>query len=221
VTNGHVPEGPAPAAAAEERALTAELGAELGAEASEEAVAELPAPVERLRGEELEDAVLALLFASPEALSIPRLAALLSGTTELDLRNALAALAERFQLARLPLELRELGGGWRVLTTPRMAWIVARLARSRKNDKVSPAALETLAIVAYRQPVTKAEIEAIRGVQAGPILRTLVDRGLVRVTGRADVPGRPLEYGTTREFLERFGLARIEDLPRDGELAKD
>jgi segregation and condensation protein B len=91
----------------------------------------------------------------------------------------------------------------------------------RKSERISGAALETLAVVAYRQPVTKAEIEAIRGVQAGPILRTLIERGLVRVTGRADVPGHPLQYGTTREFLDRFGLSSLGDLPRDGELAKD
>ena len=87
-------------------------------------------------------------------------------------------------------------------------------------ERISPAALETLSIVAYRQPVTKAEIEAIRGVQAGPILRSLVDRGLVRVTGRADVPGHPLQYGTTKEFLDRFALAGLKELPRDGELAE-
>ena len=78
-----------------------------------------------------------------------------------------------------------------------------------------------LAIVAYRQPVTKAEIEAIRGVQAGPILRSLVDRALVKVTGRADVPGHPLQYGTTKDFLDRFGLMGLDELPRDAELARD
>ena len=88
-------------------------------------------------------------------------------------------------------------------------------------ERVSPAGLETLAIVAYRQPVTKAEIEAIRGVQAGPVLRSLVDRGLVKVTGRADQPGAPLQYGTTREFLDRFGLASLKELPRDAELVRD
>ena len=86
---------------------------------------------------------------------------------------------------------------------------------------MSPAALETLSVVAYRQPVTKAEVEAIRGVQAGPLLRSLVDRGFIRVTGRAPVPGNPLQYGTTRQFLEQFGLAQLNDLPRDGELAQN
>ena len=102
-----------------------------------------------------------------------------------------------------------------------MAETVASLSRERRDEKVSPAALETLAVVAYRQPVTKAEIEAIRGVQVGPILRALVDRGLVRVAGRSDDPGRALLYGTTRQFLDVFGLASLSDLPRDGELLKD
>ena len=89
------------------------------------------------------------------------------------------------------------------------------------DDKKQDAQTHTLAVIADNQPVSKAEIEAIRGVQAGPILRTLVDRGLVRVTGRADVPGHPLQYGTTKTFLDRFGLGSLEDLPRDTELAKD
>jgi segregation and condensation protein B len=99
--------------------------------------------------------------------------------------------------------------------------VVQRLFKARKAERVSAAALETLAVVAYRQPVSKAEIEAIRGVQAGPILRSLIERGLVRVTGRADVPGHPLQYGTTKAFLDRFGLESVAELPRDGELTRD
>jgi segregation and condensation protein B len=98
--------------------------------------------------------------------------------------------------------------------------VVKRLFVDRTSERISPAALETLAVVAYRQPVTKAEIEAIRGVQVGPILRTLVDRGLAKVVGRADVPGHPLQYGTTKSFLDRFGLSGLDDLPRDSELAR-
>jgi segregation and condensation protein B len=169
----------------------------------------------------LEQAVAALVYASPDPLSERALCDLLDGAERERVRQALESLRERLAASGLPLELREIAGGWQVLTSSGVGPYVQRLAKVRKAERISGAALETLAIVAYRQPVTKAEIEAIRGVQAGPILRTLVDRGLVRVTGRADVPGRPLEYGTTREFLERFGLARIEDLPRDGELAKD
>ncbi len=78
-----------------------------------------------------------------------------------------------------------------------------------------------MSVVAYRQPVTKGEIEAIRGVQAGPVLRNLVDRNLIKVTGRADQPGNPLQYGTTKEFLGRFGLSSLSDLPRDPELLRE
>jgi|GEM_PF-1150158 len=162
----------------------------------------------------------ALLFASPEALSTRRLADLL-GTKPKVAALTLAALGERLGTSGLPFVVCEVSGGWRLFTDPEMAEVVQRLDSSRRTEKISPAGLETLAIIAYRQPVTKAEIEAIRGVQAGPMLRTLVDRGLVKVTGRADQPGSPLLYGTTADFLDRFGLASLDDLPRDGELARD
>jgi len=91
---------------------------------------------------------------------------------------------------------------------------VARLERMRAPDRLSPTSLETLAIVAYRQPIIRAEVDAIRGVQSGPILRSLMERKLVRVVGRSDQPGRPLLYGTTKRFLDHFGLASVKDLPR-------
>ena len=130
-------------------------------------------------------------------------------------------MEERLETAQLPLTLAQIAGGWRILTRPELAEVVQRLSKVRKQEKVTPAALETLAIVAYRQPVTNAEVEAIRGVQAGAMLRALVDRGLLRVTGRADQPGSPLQYGTTRDFLDKFGLESLKDLPRDGELARE
>ncbi|MBL8861295.1 MAG: SMC-Scp complex subunit ScpB [Planctomycetes bacterium] len=170
---------------------------------------------------ELASAVAALVYASPEPISERRLQALLEGPRLERVRAALETLRERLASSGLPYELRALAGGWQILTTPDVGEIVQRLAKVRKSERISGAALETLAVVAYRQPVTKAEIEAIRGVQAGPILRTLIERGLVRVTGRADLPGHPLQYGTTREFLDRFGLGSLADLPRDGELTKD
>jgi segregation and condensation protein B len=174
-----------------------------------------------LSDDELLQAVTALVYASPEPLSERRLVALLEGPEPARVKLALETLKARLVESRLPLQLVSIAGGWQIVTAQEMAETVQRLFKARKAERVSPAGLETLAVVAYRQPVTKADIEAIRGVQVGPILRTLVDRGFVRVTGRADVPGHPLEYGTTRLFLERFGLSAIEDLPRDSELAKD
>jgi segregation and condensation protein B len=163
----------------------------------------------------------ALLFAAPEPLSSARLLELLERPSPARLQAALERLRSELDAGALPLVLRELGGAWSLLSDPELAPVVQRLRTEPKPERISAAALETLAIVAYRQPVTKAEIEAIRGVHVGPILRSLVDRGLVRITGRAELPGHPLLYGTTKEFLERFGLGALKDLPRDGELNED
>lgn len=219
-------EGTAPATSV---VSEAELAQEIGAAQPAEGA---PAPEgvqdegelgagERLDDESLLRALTALVYASPEALSERRLQQLLERPALPRVRAALQALSDRLAATGLPLELRQLAGGWQILTVADLGPVVQRLEKVRKADKMSGAALETLAVIAYRQPVTKAEIEAIRGVQAGPILRMLVDRGMVRVAGRADVPGHPLQYGTTRNFLDRFGLASIEDLPRDAELSKD
>lgn len=194
-------------------------------QAGEDAAA-APEPQADSQGEDhsdddLEREVAALLFASNDPVSATRLSSLLGGLPKSRLDTALARLGERLEASGLPYELRAIAGGWQLFTTPDMAETVAVLSRARRDEKVSPAALETLAVVAYRQPVTKAEIEAIRGVQVGPILRALVDRGLVKVAGRSDDPGRALLYATTRQFLDTFGLASIEDLPRDGELLRD
>lgn len=178
-----------------------------------------PGPGDALDDEALCRAALALLFASPEPLSQARLTDLLERPRAERVRAALEAAGQALDASGLPVVLRQIAGGWRLLTDPAMGEVIGRLRKAPKAERISSAALETLAIVAYRQPVTKAEVEAIRGVQSGPLLRTLVDRGLVRVTGRADQPGSPLQYGTTRDFLDRFGLASLDDLPRDGELA--
>ena len=178
-----------------------------------------PGPGQELTDQELQRQLLALLFASPDPLSTDRLVTLLERPEKARVESAVRALGQRLEQGGLPLRLESIAGGWRLLTSPETAEVVQRLIRSRRNERITPAALETLAIVAYRQPVTNAEVEAIRGVQSGQMLRGLVDRGLVRVVGRAEQPGSPLQYGTTKEFLDRFGLASLGDLPRDGELA--
>ena len=179
--------------------------------------AEAPAPSEPALGTQ---DLAALLFVSTEPLSKGRLATLVGGASEKRVLEALERLNARLASAGLPWELREIAGGWQVFTTPDVAETVALLGKAKKDEKLSGAGLETLAIVAYRQPVTKGEIEAIRGVQVGPILRTLVDRGMVKVGGRSDDPGHPLLYVTTRKFLDTFALASLDDLPRDGELLR-
>lgn len=190
--------------------------------AAEELPAAAEEPVPELTEEDaaaLGRVVFSLLFASPDPLSLGRLKELTESPTA-HVRAAIEALYLQLEASGLPLVLKEIAGGFRLFSSPEVASIVQRLAKVRKAEKVTPAALETLAIVAYRQPTTKAEVEAIRGVQAGPMLRTLIDRGLVKVAGRADQPGSPLLYATTKEFLDRFGLASLKELPRDNELAR-
>ena len=209
--------------------LPDELGDEaLLEEALEEDFKEDPeVPKKRLgRGEKKEEEVLvreafSLLFAASEPLSPGRLQELLERPSLARVKASLVRLSESLESSPFPLALKRVAGTWRLVTAASEGEVIQRLKKESRPEKISGAALETLAIVAYRQPVSKAEIEAIRGVQAGPVLRALVDRRLVRVTGRADVPGSPLLYGTTKEFLERFGLAALGDLPRDGELVED
>ncbi len=178
-------------------------------------------PGEELDDDELVRRLAALLFVTVEPLTLGKLVKLLERPRRGRVKDAIVALTQRMEDAGLPMQVRSIKGGYGLMTAPEMGQVVQRLLSGPAVERVSAAALETLAVVAYRQPVTKAEIEAIRGVQAGPILRSLVDRGLVRVSGRADVPGNPLEYATTKDFLDRFGLQAVGDLPRDAELARD
>ena len=211
------PEADAPASEPESGAAS-EAPEQAAPEEEAEAAADEPGPGAKLSDEELRREVCALLFASPEALSEGRLVQLTQGAPRARIRTALTELEADLAASPLPLEVRKLAGGWRLMTAAEVSEVIARLFQARKSERLSAAGLETLSVVAYRQPVTKAEIEAIRGVQCGPMLRTLVDRGLVKVTGRAEQPGSPLQYGTTKEFLDRFGLGGLDELPRDGEL---
>ena len=178
-------------------------------------------PGEKLSDDELVRHLAALLFASSDPLGVDLLVQLLDRPRRPRVVAALELLTQKLSETGLPLEVRAIRGGHTLMTSADLGEVVGRLGKGNAVERISPAALETLAVIAYRQPVTKAEVEAIRGVQAGPILRSLVDRGLVRVLGRADVPGHPLQYGTDKEFLDRFGLMDLGDLPRDSELARD
>jgi len=195
-------------------------------EAAEEIASPEEAPVafgegEALSDKELDRRLLALIYASPEPLTSRRLTKLLERPDPKRVAASLERVQEQLASTELPLELKKIAGGWRVLTAEDLDGVVGELVASRRTERMSPASLETLAVVAYRQPVTKAEIEAIRGVNAGPMIRSLVDRGLVKVVGRAKQPGSPLQYGSTTDFLDRFGLGSLKDLPRDDELARD
>jgi len=164
--------------------------------------------------DDLPRVVEAMLFAAHESLPARRIARAIGYVTEQRIDAALAGLARRYDEQRSPLMLAEIAGGWRLVTRPEYAPFLARLFNKAEKERLSQAALETLAIIAYRQPTTRAEVEAVRGVLVGPVLRLLQERRLIKVTGRAEVVGRAFQYGTTRRFLDHFGLARIEDLPK-------
>ncbi len=177
----------------------------------------LPPPPPLPEGVSLEELLEALLFASPEALSADRLAGAV-GRSKGEVSAALQALRERLEGGGRPYVLTQVGRGFRLLTKPEFHPYLVRLRGIKKKESLSQAALETLAVIAYRQPIIRAEIEDIRGVQCGPMLRALLERKLIKVAGRADVPGRPLLYATTRTFLDRFGLKSLKDLPSLKEL---
>jgi segregation and condensation protein B len=158
----------------------------------------------------------ALLLAADRPLSDRRLLELLglAESAQRDVRVAIEELNRSYLASGRCFRVESVAGGHRVLTQAALAPLIERLRGERDHSRLSQAALETLAIVAYRQPVLRAELEAIRGVACGEVLRTLIERRLVRVAGRADIVGRPLLYGTTREFLQVLGLASVDDLPK-------
>lgn len=135
--------------------------------------------------------------------------------------QAIDDLNAEYERTGRSFRIEKVAGGVRVMTLPEHADAVAKFHQARQSQKLSRAALETLAVIAYKQPVTRASLEAIRGVACGEVLRTLIDRRMVTVTGRAEELGRPMLYGTTRQFLELFGLSSLKDLPsvEDGAFA--
>jgi segregation and condensation protein B len=160
----------------------------------------------------------AALFSAARPLTAEELATLEPEATLADVRAALEQLREHYDFNQHGVELVELAGGYQILTRPVHAAAIERAQFSVRTPKLTAAALETLAIIAYRQPVGRAEIEEIRGVSAGGVLRALQERGLIEVVGRSEQLGRPLLYGTTPSFLELLGLKDLSDLPRADEL---
>jgi segregation and condensation protein B len=165
----------------------------------------------------LQAALEALLFSSDQPLPLTLLAESLDlGPAEVS--DALLALERSYRERGAGVELREIAGGWMLVTASEHAEWVGRLLRGKRKMRLSRAALEALAIIAYKQPVTKSEVEAIRGVDTTGVLATLLERNLVTIRGRSKVVGRPLLYGTTPEFLDYFGLKDLAELPRPEEL---
>ncbi|MCC6547266.1 SMC-Scp complex subunit ScpB [Candidatus Sumerlaeota bacterium] len=175
---------------------------------------ELPAP----RGSEVESVLEALLFAATQAYTVSKLGLLMNGVPDEEVAAALEKIRARYAQPTSGLMLMEVAGGWQVATRTEVADWILRLHKHRRRTALSPALLETLSIVAYKQPLTRAEVESIRGVDCGSVLRSLQDAGLVEIMGRKEVLGRPPIYGTTDVFLKTFGLKDLEQLPSIGEL---
>jgi segregation and condensation protein B len=155
----------------------------------------------------------AILFLSREPLPSRKLAALADLADGTEARSLVRELARRMRNRGSAMQPVEVAGGVQLLTRPQIADWLVKVHAPTAELRLSPPALETLAVAAYRQPVTRAEIEAIRGVQCGEILRVLMERDFLRIVGRSEELGRPFLYGTTRKFLQVFGLRRLEQLP--------
>ena len=154
----------------------------------------------------------AILFASDAPLPIERIAEVLE-INPLDTRAAIESLRAACDEPGRGLSVVEVGGGWRLVTRPEHAGVLVSLQRLRLKSRLSRAAVETLTIVAYRQPISRPEIEQLRGVGSDSVVTHLLERRLIRVVGRKETPGRPVLYGTTRQFLEHFGLRDLDELP--------
>jgi segregation and condensation protein B len=166
----------------------------------------------------LQSVVEAILFASDEPLEASKIAKVAGAGDARQVRKLVQELNAEYSRRGAAYRIEELAGGYVMLTLPEYNSWLKQLLRTRQESKLSQAALETLAIVAYKQPVMRVTVEALRGVAAGEMIRNLMEKGLVKIAGRAEELGRPLLYGTTRKFLEVFGLNSLQDLPKVEEL---
>ena len=175
-------------------------------------------------GTRLTSVIEALIFASPEPISWEKLSAIVKESEEeleLDqqtVRQIVNQLNDRFEENDLSFRIEETGGGYTYVTQPRFHPWLSIFQHENAYRKLSQSAIETLAIVAYRQPITKPEVDSIRGVDSGYILRQLLEKMLVKVSGRADSPGKPLLYKTTAYFLKHFGINSVDELPKPREI---
>ena len=165
--------------------------------------------MERTRQKQI---VEALILGSSEPITAAKIAEITPHVKPAQARALVAELANEYKEQDRGVEIWEVAGGYQIRTRPDLANYVRQLQKERPL-RLSRAALETLSVIAYKQPITRGEIENVRGVEAGPVVRSLVDRDLVRIAGHREVPGRPIIYGTTKRFLEVFGLNKLDDLP--------
>lgn len=167
-----------------------------------------------MEAEQVKRVVEALLFTSEKPLTIEQIKEVLEDSRTELIKSQIAQLKTEYQNEQRSFTVEEVAGGWRLSTDARYAPWLQKLYRKVRTEKLSRPALETLAIIAYRQPLTRQAAEDIRGVNVDGVLKTLLEKSLVRISGRKQIPGRPFLYSTTRVFLEFFGLHSLEDLPK-------
>jgi len=181
--------------------------------AKDAAVQAVNSQAEILDGRELKAILEAVLFVSPEPVPIARLMSILGTVSKAEVVQALGILTHDLDQDGRGIQLVQVAGGYRLVTKQEYGPWLKRMDKAKAAQKLSRSALESLAIIAYKQPLVRSEIEEIRGVETSGVLRTLCERKLVRIVGRKDVPGRPIMYGTTKFFLEHFGLQDLSQLP--------
>ena len=174
-------------------------------------------PAEPEEAPTVESVIEAILFATDEPLTESRLASIVETTTK-QVRTCIKDLNAKYEANHNAFRIEQIAGGCQMLTLSTYNHWLKKMLRVRSDSKLSPAAMETLAIIAYKQPIIRADIEAIRGVAVGEVVRSLMYKGLVKIVGRAEILGRPMLYGTTKKFLEVFGLNSLKDLPKVEEL---
>jgi len=162
----------------------------------------------------------AILFTSEKPIMIDQIKEVLDEVDSKEVRALILELKSEYETLGRSFKVYEVAGGFQMVTEPVFAEYLKKFYKAKSKDKLTKPALETLAIIAYRQPITKADIEDIRGVNVDGVVATLSDRLLIKITGRKDAPGRPILYGTTKEFLERFGLNSLSELPKLSEFTE-
>jgi segregation and condensation protein B len=199
--------------AAVETALVIESDGALDDVAEEAVVEAVGSQAEAIDARELKAILEAVLFVSPEPVPVARLLSIVGTVSKAEVVQALGILAHDLDQDGRGIQLVQVAGGYRLVTKQEYGPWLKRMDKAKAAQKLSRSALESLAIIAYKQPLVRSEIEEIRGVETSGVLRTLCERKLVRIVGRKDVPGRPIMYGTTKFFLEHFGLQDLSQLP--------
>jgi segregation and condensation protein B len=170
--------------------------------------------MDQAQSDHLKGAVEALLFVSEKPVTVDQLKEAISGANAHDLKEVLALIKKDYEAAGRGMTVVEIAGGWQMLSSANCAGYIREFYKTRHKENLSRPSLETLAIIAYKQPVSRMDVEMIRGVNSDGVVMHLLNKGLIKIAGRKEVPGRPYVYGTTVQFLEYFGLRALEDLPK-------